>query len=284
MSPIHPSDHPRTAATRAARRRLARVPVSRDATLARGIGRDVGCTLTLEPGAPGDPRLSLWSAPLDVSAASLHGLADSLSDEEHARAEAYLSPLDRDRFIAARGWLRRLLGGELRCLPGEVPIVTADMGKPGLASSGLRFSASRSEATALYATSWEMEVGVDIEAIRSDVDIDRLAARFFSPAERRALSTRPDEDRPSAYFRCWTRKEAYLKGIGVGVGVPLETIEVGMDPRRPVRVGGFTVHQVDVANGFAAAVAGTGLEGWIGAGPRSLGSPKSARVPGTIEP
>jgi 4'-phosphopantetheinyl transferase len=233
---------------------------------------------------PGDPRLSLWSAPLDLPTAHLETLAGFLSDNERRRAERYLSRLDRNRFVAARGWLRRLLASQLGCLPGEVPIVTDDGGKPGLRSPGLRFNASRSDGIALYATSWEMEVGVDIEAIRIDADVDRLAARFFSPSERDALSALPEQERPSAYFRCWTRKEAYVKGVGVGVGVPLDTIDVGMDLRSPGKVGGWTIHQVEAANGFTAAVAGTNLDGWSGTDPRSLGSPNSEQVPGTIEP
>ena len=114
---------------------------------------------------------------------------------------------------------------QLRCAPGDVRIVTGDLGKPRLACSDLRFSAARSAGIALYATSWTMEVGVDIEAIRTTADIDGIAARFMSPAEQRALASLPPTQRLAAFFQCWTRKEAYVKGIGTGLSFPLRDVD-----------------------------------------------------------
>jgi 4'-phosphopantetheinyl transferase len=208
-------------------------------------------------------RPSLWWAPLDVSASAWRGPAVSLSPEERQRADRYHRPLDRGRFVAARGWLRHLLAGQLLCAPSEVPIVTGDRGKPQIAGSDLRFSAARSGGIALYATSWTMEVGVDIESIRAAVDVDGMAARFFTRAERRALASLPPAQRRDAFFRCWTCKEAYGKGIGTGLDFPLDAVEVWPDDGRSARASGWSVHQVAVPAGLAAAVAGADTEGWI---------------------
>lgn len=218
----------------------------------------------------GTDRLSLWSASLDVSSSDLRGLAASVSREERQRADRFQRPLDRARFLAARGWLRRLLADELLCAPAEVRIFTGQRGKPGLLSSELCFSASRSDGVALYATSWKMNVGVDVEAIKPTADLDGLAARFFSPAERRALSALPPTLRPAAFFDCWTRKEAYVKGIGAGLSFALDTIDTWAGSARRTRMSGWSVHQVDVAPGFAAAVAGENLEDWVPPLPRHL--------------
>ncbi len=122
-----------------------------------------------------------------------------------------------------------------------------------LVDGDLRFNTSRSGGIALFATSRTTEVGVDIEEIRSTVDVEGMAARFFSPAERAALASLGPAQRPAAFFQCWTRKEAYVKGTATGLTVPITTIDVGVGGE--TNVSGWAVHQVDVAPGFAAAVA-----------------------------
>jgi 4'-phosphopantetheinyl transferase len=222
--------------------------------------------------------LSLWWAPLDISATALRGLSSCLSPEERQRADLFHHPLDRARFVAARGWLRRLLASQLLCAPGEVRIVTGDSGKPGVACSDLRFSAARSAGIALYATSWRMEVGVDVEAIEASTDVDGIAARFFSRAEQRALASLPPAQRLAASFQCWTRKEAYVKGIGAGLTFPLRTVDVWAGGRQRTIVSGWSVHQVDMAPGFAAAVAGADLGEWVPEAPRKLGATEAGLV------
>jgi 4'-phosphopantetheinyl transferase len=181
--------------------------------------------------APGDESqrgsgLSLWWAPLDVPTPTLHGLAASLSSEEQQRGNRFNRRRDRERFLAARGWLRRLLAGQLHCAPGDVRIVTEHGGKPRIADSDLRFKAARSADIALYVTSWTMEVDVDVEAVRPTANVDAIATKFFSPAERRALAAVPSAQRLAAYYKCWTHKEAYVKGTGAGLTFSVRTLDV----------------------------------------------------------
>jgi 4'-phosphopantetheinyl transferase len=207
-----------------------------------------------EPDEVGESTgLSLWWAPLDLPAPALRRLTACLSTEERARAAGYHRRLDGDRFAAARGWLRRLLGSQSDCPPDEVRMITGEHGKPALVGADLRFNAARSGGKALYATSPTTEVGVDIEEIRATVDVDGMAATFFSPAERAVLASLPTAPRRAAAFRCWTRKEAYVKGTATGLTVPVDTLEVGVGG--VAKVSDWAVHQVDVAPGFVAAVA-----------------------------
>lgn len=201
----------------------------------------------------------LWWTPLDVPASALRDFEDCLSGEELTRAAGFHRPVDRRHFVVARGSLRRLLARLLGCTPGEVCIIAGNRSKPRLAGSELRFNASRSANVALYAASWTTEVGVDVEAIRVTADVDGLAARFFSPAEQRSLAPLPPTERLVACYQCWTRKEAYLKGIGVGLALPLRDIDLSVLPRRTTEVSHWSVHQIEVLPGFAAAVAGKGL-------------------------
>ena len=202
--------------------------------------------------------IALRWAPLDVSAASLAQLRAHLSTEERVRAARFRRPRARDRFIAARGWLRRLLGDELRCAAEDVPIVTADTGKPEVAGSDLCFSTSSSHDLALYAISMSTEVGVDVEAVRPRTDLERLAARFFTAAERLAVASVPACERQAAGFQAWVCKEAYGKATGCGLDFPLHTVDVWNASGEPALVADWSVHEVDLAPGFAAAVAGRG--------------------------
>ena len=237
----------------------------------RDFGQGVG---PLTPSRPdeskGGARLSLWWAPLDVAATALQGLAGCLSPDERERAERFGRARDRRRFLAARGWLRHVLASELSCASRAVPIVTDDRGKPMVACSDLSFSASRTADVALFAVSWSMEVGVDIEAVRATAEIDGIVSTFMSPAERRALDSLLPAQRHAAFFQCWTRKEAYGKAIGTGLGFSLREIELWQQGSGPVTVSGWAVHQIDVSPGFAGAVAGADTSDWVPPVPRRL--------------
>jgi 4'-phosphopantetheinyl transferase len=204
----------------------------------------------------GQPLLTLWRAPLDLPAPAFHRLTDSLSDEERQRGDRYRHRQDRERFLAGRGWLRRLLARQLRCDPENVRIWAEPGQKPRLEAGNLRFNASRSAGLALFVTSWKAEVGVDIEAIRASADVEGIATTYFSPDEQRALSALPPTQRLAASFQCWTCKEAYVKGIGRGIDFPLDTVDVWLADGQPATVTEWTIHQVHIAAGFAAAVAG----------------------------
>jgi 4'-phosphopantetheinyl transferase len=219
-----------------------------------------------------DQPISLWWADLDgpESAAIARDLNASLSPDEQRRADRLNRPLDRERFRLARGWLRRLLAAQLGCRPGEVTLLAGEAGKPRIAGSQLRFSAARSEGAALYATSWQMEVGVDVEAIRSPLDVDGIAGRFFTSSEQEALAALSPERRVRAAYECWTRKEAYVKGIGAGLSFPLNTVDVWPGDALRATVGSWSIHPVDVGPGLAAAVAGAEPGDWQPGAPDRL--------------
>jgi 4'-phosphopantetheinyl transferase len=123
-----------------------------------------------------------------------------------------------------------------------------------------------------------MDVGVDVEEIQASADVDGIAARFFSPGEQRALASVAPAQRTAACFQCWTRKEAYGKGTGDGLSFPLRTVDVWAGDRQRTIVSGWSVHQVDLAPGFAAAVAGSDLGEWVPNVPRKLGAPSPERL------
>ncbi|MDB9315783.1 4'-phosphopantetheinyl transferase superfamily protein [Spirulina sp. CS-785/01] len=154
-----------------------------------------------------------------------------LSDLERRRANRFLQKRDRRAFILGRGLLRLFLSHYLHHPPQTLTFTYSDQGKPALVSSPLQFNLSHSGEFALYGFTRQTPLGVDLEKIRPLPHL-KLAQRFFQPQEYQALSRLPPRDQELAFFRIWTRKEAYLKATGEGIAA-LNTVQVSVTPEHP---------------------------------------------------
>jgi 4'-phosphopantetheinyl transferase len=173
----------------------------------------------------------LWKKCFDASPEGMERSYEMLSPEERARAERFLVEPPRRAFILTRGTLRLLLGKYLDRAPSEISFRYTEFGKPLLDQSNeLRFNVSHTDGVALLAFVRGRELGVDVEKIRPVKDLKDLANRFFSQAERKKLNGIEGEHRlRGAFFRCWTRKEAYIKGKGEGLSIPLHQFDVSLE-------------------------------------------------------
>lgn len=173
----------------------------------------------------------------DAAVASARLLLD---DAERTRADRFVQDQHRRRYTLAHGHVRRLIGARLGIGPAAVAFVTGAAGKPEIAPAlnphGLRFNLTHSHDLALVAMAWGHTVGVDVEYIRPMDDIARLAADHFSPAETAALADVPEAERQRAFFSVWTRKEAFVKALGAGLGYPLASFDVSVAPGAPARL------------------------------------------------
>lgn len=174
--------------------------------------------------------------PADVSAA----LWQLLSRDERERAEKFRYAEHRQHYIVARASLRRLLAERLHLAPQAVEFVETEYGKPRLSpvhgSADVEFNLSHSGTLALFAFTSGRAVGVDVELIREVPDADDLAERFFSPTETASLKALPLDRRSLAFLACWTRKEAFIKALGLGLSCPLDAFDVTVDPDAPARI------------------------------------------------
>ncbi len=162
-----------------------------------------------------------------------------LSADELARAERFHYAKDRSEFIIARATLRWLLGKYLGRAPESLSFDYGTYGKPSLSATErdkLNFNLSHAGGYALVGITSGQTIGVDLEAENPGIEIERLTERFFSPAESRQVLALPVTDRVPAFFRTWTRKEAFLKAHGAGLNLPLEQFSVTVDLKEPVRV------------------------------------------------
>ena len=195
-------------------------------------------------------------ADLDGPAAADTDLHALLDRQEQAQADRFRYERDRARFIARRGFLRRLLGDHVGCAPAAIAYCLGPHGKPSLVGRrGPQFSVSHSHGIALFAVTPAVNVGCDIERCDERIDVERTAERLFASGEVRDLQQAPSTERPRIFFRYWTQKEAYLKGLGTGLSHPLSTFDLSGGSGTEHRIRGWTISSFEPIDGFYAAVA-----------------------------
>lgn len=183
-------------------------------------------------------QVHVWRGGLEPPTDVLARLQATLSDDERARAARFVFPRHRVQYAACRGILRELLGRYLGTEPAEVRFRYTAHGKPALddPATELRFNVSNCETLGLFAFAVGREVGVDLERLRPMDDAGAIAGRFFSVPENEVFRVVPESGRDAAFFRCWTRKEAYIKAVGEGLSMPLDRFDVTLADGEPARL------------------------------------------------
>jgi len=191
------------------------------------------------PCPPGTARLDgdqihVWSVVLSDFDGELPQFQAMLSSVERMKAERFRFSKDSNHYVIRRGILRVILGRYLEHRPSEIDFCYGPFGKPeikgDLAGGGLNFNDSHSGDLAVYAVTRACPLGVDVEKLRPVPDFEEIASRFFTPREAETLIGLPSERQMEAFFACWTRKEAFLKATGEGIGEGLAKVEVTLTP------------------------------------------------------
>lgn len=183
-----------------------------------------------------DDEVHVWTGSAKVEDATLARMQRVLSQEELQKAARFRFAKDRNRFLVSRGTLRTLLGGYVGRDPSKIDFEFSEKGKPELApgtGQGMRFNVAHSGDVIVWAFARERHLGVDVENIRFDFGVSEIAERFFSVTERKSLRALPIAQQHEAFFRCWTRKEAYVKATGDGLSLPLDQFDVTFAPGQP---------------------------------------------------
>lgn len=180
----------------------------------------------------------VWQWSLCATADQLAQARTLLSADELARADRFHFAEHRRRFASGRATLRRLLGRYLDQPPQTIPFAVNAHGKPALAAApiDLRFNLSHSRDMALAAFTLGRAIGIDVEYLDPQIDIDSLSRHAFSRHEQQALFALPPADQRAGFFACWTRKEAYVKARGQGLTIPLAEFDVSVDPHGPAEL------------------------------------------------
>ena len=177
-----------------------------------------------------EDEVHLWRIDLAAVAVGEKRWLQILSPDERTRAARFHFSHDRQHFAATRALLRTILASYIASEPAELVFRYSEKDKPSLALVGnqVEFNVSHSGTMALLAFARGRALGVDVEKIREDFDPDALAHRFFSSEEQHQLGAIPPLERYHGFFRCWTRKEAYIKAKGAGLSLPLDQFDVSL--------------------------------------------------------
>jgi 4'-phosphopantetheinyl transferase len=213
-----------------------------------------------------ESQIHVWRFPTRASLNVVAAFEEVLVPHERERAARFRFDHLYASFVIAYGALRHLLGHYLRCNPAELSFEHSVNGKPALTSpSSLRFNMTHSGDLGVIALTLRREIGVDIEQIRPLPDVKHIADHFFCSEEASEVMSAPQAERERAFFRCWTRKEAYIKATGEGLSAALSSFRVIVRPDLPARIvhiqhsareaAAWTLHDLPLADGYAAALA-----------------------------
>jgi len=220
-----------------------------------------------------EDEVHVWRASLEVPIPRIIDLHNLLSEDEVSRAGRYYFERDRRRFIVGRGQLREILCQYLGIDPQELTFDYNHYGRPELSNNHkeIHFNLSHAGETVLYAITCGREVGIDIEYLHRDVDMELIIRRNCSEREKLDFDVVPGELKREALFNCWTRKEAYIKAQGDGLALSLNKFSVSLLPGEPAELidtqGGvhetarWIIAEIDAGPGYIASIA-IECQGW----------------------
>jgi 4'-phosphopantetheinyl transferase len=196
----------------------------------------------------------VWRIPVLADPALTHACNGLLTAAELHRGKRYTRDEDRLRYQLGRAAMRCLLARYLGVPPKQIGLEANQAGKPQLdadtlahiradiradtrgANSVIHFNLSHSGHWVMAAFARSFAVGIDVEALSAKSASDRVIEYVLSDRELQVLRGLPQHKQTAAFFKAWTSKEAFVKGIGVGLAAGLKTIEVSVDPDQPARL------------------------------------------------
>ncbi len=216
-------------------------------------------------------EIHVWRAQLDLPNVAKERHLGLLSEDEMNRARSYRFSSDRERYSAGRAALRIILSRYVGISARQLRFEYNSYGKPSLCTDAnypCQFNLSHSQNLALISITQQNAVGIDIERMKTGIDFTKIARRFFSTQEQNALVSLSQEEVPRAFYRCWTRKEAYIKAMGMGLSLPLESFSVSLEPDQPPiilhgetdQTEAWSLYELVPAENYVAAVAISGTD------------------------
>ncbi len=188
----------------------------------------------------------IHQARLDISQIECDRLWQFLSEDERSRANKFKREHLKRNFVAARGNLREPLAKYLAREPNEIVFNYGDRGKPYVEGFDrmIHFNLAHSQDLAIYVISGDREVGIDLEYINFECDVEAITKRYFLPSEQELIERLDDHDKYLTFYRIWTLKEAYGKATGQGIANILDSLDVS--PLLELAIG--ETLQIDIWN------------------------------------
>ncbi len=218
-----------------------------------------------------EQTIHVWTVPIDSSEFVAARFFDHLSPEEQQRSERFRFAHLKQAFALTHGALRILLAQYIGERPRHIQFAYGRHGKPSVPNAkSIHFNISHSGRIALFAFTQGLEIGIDVEQLGPISGMDDIARRFFRADEVADMLSLPSEMQRLAFFLCWTRKEAYIKAIGGGLSIPLDSFRVTLIPGQPPSLmhpgeqrcsnSIWTLTDIELAPPYVGAVAYPGIE------------------------
>ena len=252
---------------------LCIVSAFRPCTLADCTSRTESAAALKLPNMREDLKLTagavdVWQIVLSVHEDQIPCCRRLLSEVEIQRANRFHFEKDKNDFMVARSATRKILSQYLNTDPQELTFSYTARGKPefapGFPGASIKFNLSHSRGFALLAVAQSLCVGIDIQFIDPELSVDGIATRFFSRTEINTLRTLSPIEKTKAFFDCWTRKEAYIKALGEGLSLQLDSFDVAFGPGVPAALlradvspqepSRWSMYDIAVRRGYAAAL------------------------------
>lgn len=209
-------------------------------------------------------EIHLYYFQFDESSADINRYNSLLSAKEIERANRFIHESDQKRFRYCHGLLRHLLSLYTLIPAEEMTFIENSYGKPSLLNHPLQFNLSHAQHHLLFGFCLNAEIGVDIEETDRQSDYNLLSSHVFSELERKIFNHLPDTVKSTAFYNAWTRKEAFIKAIGMGLSFSLQNISVSMAPEQPAEIleiksdlfnkNDWSIHNLEYADNTKSAM------------------------------
>jgi 4'-phosphopantetheinyl transferase len=172
-------------------------------------------------------ELHVWLIKLDEISKSINYLKAILTEDEILKASKFRFHKDKNCSIISRGALRLLTSKYLNTNPKTITFKYGDYGKPYYSiETDLKFNVSHSGNLAIIGFVLNNDIGVDIEQLKYDFDVMDIVDNYFSQHEIETLKKFPNQELTQGFYRCWTRKESFIKAKAKGLSFPLDSFSV----------------------------------------------------------
>ena len=210
-------------------------------------------------------ELEIWHGQVTADDAHYQTYWRLLDEAEQIQAQKFKSELLHKRYVENHGRLRNLLSKTLNQLPEKISIRITEHGKPYLADyPELAFNLSHTADRLMIATGWNCQLGVDIEIGKQRINLSGLVEKCFAEEEALYWTQLPEIQKNQAFYRFWTRKEAFVKATGYGISLGLNQCVI--NPKNPAeflrvpdncgQASVWHVQDIDLGEGiFSALVA-----------------------------
>lgn len=217
-----------------------------------------------------DPSAQVWpvadSVVMAMPLAAVEPDPQVLSPAEQTQAHGLRHPRRRQTFLAGRTLLRQWVSQVTGQPANRLTLGTGLHGKPFLVEDpSLQFNLSHGGDWLALVLSDRPSVGIDIEPIRSRRPLSQLCRRYLSEPEASTVLSLPPDQAQAQFLRYWTCKEAYVKGLGVGLTIPLKTVNLALPTPQSTAPQclettqglepGWQIYQWQPTPGYAAALA-----------------------------